>query len=904
MPFLMIMEEITLYRPDLIGREEEFQFLKSTLSKTMDGKGATLFIGGEAGIGKTRLVYELIKEAEARGAKLIHGWCLAESLEPLMPIKTALRKGGMQHLMSGDPPPIVVSAYLMNAGGMLINRSERRESGLDPDIFASMLQAVGNFVKDSLAIMDEGAQATLNSLGFGDYTIFIQSANDISLAVVIKGTNSEFLIEDMKNTLDEIGSRYKDWIGNVKHTEGTQAMVSWFVDSGKYDGEFLVDDPKIKQENLFDNILLGIQRASEDRTLLLFLDDLQWSDPTTLNLVHYLSRNTRKNRVLILGTYRPEDIVEEFQGGAHHLETAMQGMTREDLLEKMKLSRLDVNDTSKMVESVLGQIDFDHGFFEKVYKETDGSPFFILEVIKMLVEDQVLTIDDGFWHLSKELDDLNVPSKVYDVVKRRLNRLAKEQKDILECASVVGEEFWSDIVGEVIGMNKIQLLRNLSDIEKIHQLIHYLQDRYRFDHAKIKEVLYKGIGEELRKEYHRIIGDTMIELNPDDPNSIISDLAYHYYEAGDVKGGGYLTKAGNIAKERFANLEAISLYTKASELLKDDEGLKANYENLGEIYGLIGEFDNSLKYTKAALEMAEKLGQVDDAMNFMNSLGSTYLEIGNWDMARESFDIVLAYAEEQDDECIRAMAYRGLGKLAWRTGSFDEAKTCSYRCIPIYERTKDRKSLGFVYKDLGDVFGECGDYDTGLEYYKKSVGMFDPNKDNYNIGNINMNMGVILSLKKDWNGAAIHYETCIDILEKEGYINTIAWALFNLGEAYTKLNEFERAEKALNKSAKLLEKADDEMGLAGVSMKFGELYKEQEEFERAVPYFESSAKTLRKLKIPKYLADVTHELGLTLVALDRKEEAREKYEEAIQLYSELGIEETLAKVKKDLDDIS
>ena len=119
----------------------------------------------------------------------------------------------------------------------------------------------------------------------------------------------------------------------------------------------------MKQENLFDNILLGLQRSSESRPVLLFLDDLQWSDTTTLNLVHYLSRNIRNNRIFILGTYRPEDILKDSQGSPHHLETAMQAMTRESLLDRIELKRLDAGDTEKIIVSMLGTPSFEKPFF-------------------------------------------------------------------------------------------------------------------------------------------------------------------------------------------------------------------------------------------------------------------------------------------------------------------------------------------------------------------------------------------------------------------------------------------------------------------------------------------------------------------------------------------------------------
>ena len=149
------MKELAIHQPDLIGREAELSKLKQSLANAIAGKGSTLFIAGEAGIGKTRLVSELMKDAETKNVQVIQGRCLFESLEPMMPIKSALREAGLFHLISGEAPPLVVSVYLVNNAGLLIAKSERGELTLDPYVFASMLQVVGSFVNRSMELVDQ-----------------------------------------------------------------------------------------------------------------------------------------------------------------------------------------------------------------------------------------------------------------------------------------------------------------------------------------------------------------------------------------------------------------------------------------------------------------------------------------------------------------------------------------------------------------------------------------------------------------------------------------------------------------------------------------------------------------------------------------------------------------------------
>lgn len=607
------MSELAIQQPELIGREEDLSKLKQSLDNALAAKGSTIFIAGEAGIGKTRLVSELISEAEKKGAQIIRGWCLAESLEPLMPIKTALREAGFFHLISGDPPPLVVSAYLMNDAGLLVAKAEREELGLDPYIFASMLKGVGSFVKDSMRMIDNVERVGgMNILGYQEYKIIIEQSNDMYLACVTKGSLSEVLVKDMRDILSDVQRTYgvvlANWDGDLGNVSGAGDIVSRLMAGAKYSGRLVVDGQQQRQDNMFDSILLGFQRLSQNKPLLLFMDDLQWADPSTLNLLHYLARNTRNEKIITIGTYRTEEIVQTADGRPHHLTDSMQKMNREDLLATIELKRLDAEKTRGIIDSCLGKTDLGNDILDRIFYETEGNPFFVLEVVKLLVEDGAIKQGkDGAWKLQTEVKNLDLPSKVYDVVRRRLDRLMDEQKELLECASVIGEEFSTDILEKTADTKKMTLLKNLSKIEKTHNLIHYLKDKYRFDHAKVREVLYNGIGEELKMEYHRIIADTLCETHKDDLDAVVSELAYHYYEAGDDRAGGYIMRSGDIRWTK--RIDEIR------KVVKIEDYMKEILENNISIYYLSEEYNIS----QFVHEM--------DKVNFPRNLWVTFFKV-------------------------------------------------------------------------------------------------------------------------------------------------------------------------------------------------------------------------------------------------------------------------------------
>jgi len=718
---------------------------------------------------------------------------------------------------------------------MLIAKAERGEMEIDSDIFASMLRAVGAFVHDSLSMMGKEGGMGLNSLGYEKYKILVQTLDKTSLAIVIEGNESEFLIEDMKDTLAEIGNRFDEWTGDVDEVDDIIHKISWYIDSGKYDGKFLVDDPKIRQENLFDNVLMGIQRLSVEKTLIVFLDDLQWADPSTLTLLHYLSRNIKGFGILLLGTYRPEDMVETPGGQPHQLELTMQNMSREDLWEKVELKRLGAEDTGRVIESMLGNVKFDHEFYQKVFKETGGTPFYVLEVVKLLVAEECICPDEeGTWMLVSELDSLDIPSKVYDVVKRRLDRLLKEQRDILECASVIGDEFQSDVVGNITGMNRIQLLRNLGEIEKTHKLIHSFEKKYVFDHSKIREVLYNGIIDELKQEYHRIVADTLVELFGEKVDDVVTDVAHHYFEARDEKAAEYLIKAGDKAKEQYANEEAIKFYRNAFGLLKDEKGLRI-LESQADLENLIGKYTEAIENFRAGMEIAR---DDETKARLLRKVAISYDKMGDRDNSLEA----LTSAAETIRDVESAEQGRILvskGNFHYRSGDFDSAISIFHEAMKIFDRKEsDEKDMGDLLRSIGNIHLSKGEYDDALRYYEQGLAIMEKAGNQHGIAAILSNIGIVHIYTGDLQKSLDVYGKSLDILKKIGVKYSLSLALNNMGGVYYSLGNAEKALEHFYQSLDIREKIGDLAGVASSLGNLGGLYFSLGELDKSLDYNE------------------------------------------------------------------
>jgi tetratricopeptide (TPR) repeat protein len=294
---------------------------------------------------------------------------------------------------------------------------------------------------------------------------------------------------------------------------------------------------------------------STRKPVIVVLDDIHWADSASLSLLHYVSRAIRSERILILATFRSEELSAPADGQPHPLIETLRLMGREELFKEIKLGNLKKSDVSRIAESMLGA-SVHPELAEKLAEESQGNPLFVVESVKMLFENNNLVQNHGLWRLS--VDKVDIPTKVKDIILRRVSALKSDQRRILDVASVAGDTFDSELLGAVLNQDSLQVLESLNAISQSNSLVCSVGNFFRFDHAKSREVLYEEIRLPLRRGYHARIAERIESLNQSPKKLPVSDLTYHYAQAGNIeKSIKYALAAGKDAFARFGNTEAI-----------------------------------------------------------------------------------------------------------------------------------------------------------------------------------------------------------------------------------------------------------------------------------------------------------------------------------------------------------
>jgi predicted ATPase len=886
-------------QPEIVGRDWELVELKKHLEKAKLNQGSAVFIPGEAGVGKTRLVNEIKDIARTEGFQVLSGNSMYESLAPYSPFIEALRSGGLEHLFGEEAPRIEV-IYLMTHGGLLIKNVKRHDSNLSPDIFASMLTGVSNFVNETLSkLSGNEKEGTLNSMGYENYRILIETGKNANLVVILTGKENEFLINDMKIILQKtnkaFGGVLKEWDGDEKRIKGIEEILQPLILSGKYNGIYYgKEDPKARRNLLFENVSMGLIRQSQRTPTLLCIEDLHWADPSTLALMHYVSRNTRESGLLILGTYRPEELAIE-DGKGHPLVNVMQLMNREDLKEKIELERLPRENIEKLLRSLLGKINFSEEFISRIYKETEGNPLFVIQLVKYLDEGNIILTKNCVWNLTKNLDEINIPSKVYNVIEQRLDRVEKKYRTVLDYACVIGETFSSNTLASALKLERVTVLEQLRKIEHKHKLVHPVNGNHKFDHGKIKEVLYQEIPKDLKLSYHLRVANSIEEQNKESLDEVVGDLAFHYYNCRNKKKAlTYILRAAEKAEGEYSNEEAIGFYNQALEFEEDNHKRLEILIRLGEINISIGVYNKSIEIYNKALELtSEKKKKAE----ILTKIGQVYTLKDEYEKAVEFCQKALDFLGGL--ECKEeAFSLYLIGQVYIRKGNYYESLKYLKKSSEKSTKIHDQMGLANTLKSISGVYSFIGDWDKAFECLHNCLSIYYKINDLKGIGHSLNSMAVLLRFRGEIQKSLEQSKKSLEIKEKIGDRHGKSFSYLTIANNYRDLREYHRALEYYNLSLRILKNIGDQLHIAICLHNIGDVYRYKGDYKKALNYYNRSFEIEQKIDIQRPMTYTYCGIAETYLKKDNSQKALEYAKLAFDLSTKIGYKSNIGSALK------
>ena len=310
---------------------------------------------------------------------------------------------------------------------------------------------------------------------------------------------------------------------------------------------------------LFDSVTTLMLGAARDRPIVLVLDDLHWADEPSLLLLRFAARELASSGLLILGTYRDVEL------GRHHPLARMLGeISGIEGSRRIPLKGLSVGAVERYLEMTAGA-PAPVGLAEAVQERTDGNPFFVGEVVRLLASEGKLTSGGS-------AAELQIPQGVREVIGRRLDRLSDETNATLRVAAVIGRDFDEELVWRVADMQPEQLMTAATEAIAERLVTDLSDGHYSFAHALVRDTLYEELSPPKRSALHERTGVAIEEICGGNVDERLGELAHHFLEAaprGDLaKAIDYAQRAGEQDMEQLAYEDAVDVYGRALEVLE------------------------------------------------------------------------------------------------------------------------------------------------------------------------------------------------------------------------------------------------------------------------------------------------------------------------------------------------
>ncbi len=366
-------------------------------------------------------------------------------------------------------------------------------------------------------------------------------------------------------------------------------------------------EPDQARFRLFDAIATFLKNAAAEQHLLLVLDDLHWADEPSLLLLEFLARQITDSRLMVVGTYRDAGLTPQ-----HPLGRTLAQLSRQDGFHRHLLDGLDEDEIGRFIA---GETGFSPSprLVDLVRAHTEGNPFFLAEVVRLLAERGELASDPDLG----AMEHLAIPQGVWDVISQRLGRLSSDCNRVLITAAVIGRGFDLSLLGVLDEeSNDDQLLGFVEEAlaARVLEEVPEAGDRYQFTHALVQQTLLESLSNARKVRLHARVGEALETLYGDLPGTHAAELANHFSQAVPVLGPEKLVRYAMMA-----GTQAMAAYAHEEALIHFQQGLAAKNVDL----------DSSVSpEDDEAAELLFGLGQAQAALlrrgRAMNSLNRAF----------------------------------------------------------------------------------------------------------------------------------------------------------------------------------------------------------------------------------------------------------------------------------------
>lgn len=604
----------------------------------------------------------------------------------------------------------------------------------------------------------------------------------------------------------------------------------------------LLGDPRQLRERALAYIEDYLRAVAARSPLVLIVEDIHWADDDSLDFLRRLPAAAAGLPVLIICAARPT-LFDRRPGWGAPPAAARQ---LKWVSERMDLQPLSRQNILLLVDEILQKVqEIPDALREMIAGNSEGNPFYIEELVKMLIEDGVIFKGDQRWYVNPtRLMLARLPPTLVGILQTRFDSLGDKEKMVLQSASVLGRIFWdqaleymrqplpppapagapSDVTAALHTLAQREMIfqRETSSFEHVNE--------FSFKHALLREVIYASVPEADRLTHHLHAAEWLIAHSGERASEAAGMIAEHLERAGqNARAAAYLEQAGEHAFLVSAYRQALAFYERALRLVQASAPNAVPLAvRAGESLLNLGDYPRASQQLEQALALARQQADLRQMAAALDSLGVAAREQGLFEQSRSYLNEGLEITRKLEDPGRLAHILIEMGMLDIRQGNFDPARQCFSESQALYEQLGDRRGVALAINRLGVAARSLEDYEAARAYFAKSLEMCTALNDLTGMARASNNLGVMTRLAGQYAAAQNYFQECLKISGETGDRLGAAVALGNLGhtaavqESYAAAHDYYRQalQTALEISA-VPTALDSLVELAGVLLNTG-----------------------------------------------------------------------------------
>ena len=606
-----------------------------------------------------------------------------------------------------------------------------------------------------------------------------------------------------------------------------------------------------------------LERLSADSPVVLFLEDLHWSDPSSIDLLRLLCLRAGRQRLLLIGTFRPD----ELDVRNHPLKNCMREMQAHGECTEIALERLSQAQVSLLLDAHFTPNVFPAALATLIHQKTEGHPLFTESLAQYLRGSGHIVHAEGQWKLTCELAGmaLDVPETASGMIRKKLDILDEEDRRILQYAAIEGEEFTSAVLAGLLSTDQLLLEERLHRLCRVHHLIQIrgeeelpdgtLTTRYRFAHILYQNFLYADLVAKRRILLHRRAGEEFLRFHRDQAPRIAAQLAIHFERGQDFgRAIEYLGHAGDNAAAVYAHAEADEHLSRALSLVErlPSEDRSSHYLHLYYKRGLVrfalSRFDEALSdFTKMtdlarlaecpqlegkalsalshvlffihrldemaaracdALRVAERSGNESLRALTLTFIARRHICLGDLSKASAMLDESIRVASTLDDKPVMVAGLGWRGALYFFQSEYDAAERTLARALDLSTELRDQFMVAFCRFFFGLTYANLGRISEALTCLQAITKIAERNGERYQVLKVPNSIGWIYRELGDFDGALAHDRAGIDVARRHNVIEAEVNSVINVIHDHTCRGESDNAEPLFAEAGNLLERDD------------------------------------------------------------------------------------------------